>query len=177
MESSTPYDLIAKVPAFSLTSTDVHDGGVFPLAQASGVFGVGGADRSPQLSWSGYPGATQSFAVTMYDPTAPTGSGFWHWAVADVPGDTTELPAGAGDEPGPRLPGAAWQLLNDAGMRRYLGAAPPAGSGEHVYYIAVHAVDVPSLGLPRNASPAFLGFNLSMHTLARAVMTARFTVA
>jgi Raf kinase inhibitor-like YbhB/YbcL family protein len=113
----------------------------------------------------------------MYDPTAPTGSGFWHWAVADIPADVTGLPTGAGDESGSRLPGTTWQLLNDASMRRYLGAAPPPGSGEHVYYIAVHAMDVASLGLDRNANPAFLGFNLSMHTLARAVITARFAVA
>jgi len=173
----TPYDLIGKVPSFSLTSTDVTDGGVMPLPQASGIFGAGGADESPQLSWSGFPAATKSFAVTMYDPTAPTGSGFWHWAVADIPGDVTGLPAGAGDEPGSRLPAPAWQLANDAGLRLYLGAAPPAGSGEHVYYIAVHAVDVPILGLDKNVSPAFLGFNLSAHTLARAVISARFAVA
>jgi Raf kinase inhibitor-like YbhB/YbcL family protein len=173
----TPYDLIGKVPAFSLTSTDVQDGGVLPLPQASGIFGAGGSDESPQLSWSGHPAATLGFAVTMYDPTAPTGSGFWHWALTDIPANVTGLPTGAGDESGSRLPSVAWQLRNDAGMRRYLGAAPPPGSGEHVYYIAVHAMDVASLGLDRDASPAFLGFNLSMHTLARAVITARFAVA
>ncbi|MGA5551027.1 YbhB/YbcL family Raf kinase inhibitor-like protein [Streptomyces pseudogriseolus] len=172
----TPYDLIAKVPAFSLTSEDFSDGDVLPLPQASGIYGAGGTDTSPQLSWSGFPEDTKSFAVTVYDPTAPTGSGFWHWAVADIPSTVTELPAGAGDESGPGLPEKAWQLPNDARLKRYLGAAPPAGSGEHVYYIAVHAVDVESLGLDRSATPAFMGFNLSMRTLARAVITARFTV-
>lgn len=120
----TPYNHIGKVPAFSVTSTDVQDGGVLPLAQASGIFGAGGSDTAPELRWSGFPAATKSFAVTMYDPAAPTGSGFWHWAVADIPAEVTELPAGASDE-SYRLPGGAWQLANDAGLRRYLGAAPP----------------------------------------------------
>ncbi|MEU2339631.1 YbhB/YbcL family Raf kinase inhibitor-like protein [Streptomyces griseoincarnatus] len=173
---STPYDLIVKVPSFSLTSADFTDGGTLPIASASGIFGAGGSDTSPQLSWSGFPEETKSFVVTVYDPTAPTGSGFWHWAVADIPATVTELPAGAGDESGPGLPEKAWQLANDAGLKRYLGAAPPAGSGEHVYYVAVHAVDVETLGLDHSATPAFLGFNLSGHTLARAVITARFSM-
>ncbi|GGZ08747.1 hypothetical protein GCM10010300_60740 [Streptomyces olivaceoviridis] len=173
---STPYDLIAEVPSFTLTSTDLTDGGRLALPQASGVFGAGGTDTSPQLSWSGFPEETRSFAVTVHDPTAPTGSGFWHWAVADIPATVSELPAGAGDESGAGLPEKAWQLANDAGLKRYVGAAPPAGSGEHTYYIAVHAVDVETLGLDHGVPPAFLGFNLSGHTLARAVVTARFSV-
>jgi Raf kinase inhibitor-like YbhB/YbcL family protein len=172
---STPYDLISTVPSFTLTSADITDGGLLPIASASGIFGAGGTDTSPQLSWSGFPAETRSFAVTVYDPTAPTGSGFWHWAVADIPASVTELAAGAGTDDSD-LPEKAWHLNNDAGMRRYLGAAPPAGSGEHVYYIAVHAVDVETLGLDHGATPAFLGFNLSGHTLARAVITARFGV-
>ncbi|KAF3463336.1 YbhB/YbcL family Raf kinase inhibitor-like protein [Streptomyces sp. Tu 3180] len=173
---ASPYDLIAEVPSFTVTSADFPDGGVLPLAQVSGIFGAGGTDTSPQLAWTGFPAETRSFAVTVYDPTAPTGSGFWHWAVVDIPVTVTELAAGAGDDRGEELPDGAWQLANDAGLRRYLGAAPPAGHGEHVYYIAVHAVDVETLGLDRGATPAFLGFNLSGHTLARAVVTARFAV-
>ncbi|MEW1683624.1 YbhB/YbcL family Raf kinase inhibitor-like protein [Streptomyces sp. NPDC093594] len=172
----TPYDLIAQVPGFSLTSHDVTDGGKMTLPQASGILGAGGSDISPQLSWSGFPQETRSFAVTMYDPTAPTGSGFWHWAVADIPAEIDELPTGAGDAAGSGIPEEAWQLPNDAGMERYLGAAPPPGSGEHTYYIAAHAVDVPTLDLDPSTRPALLGFNLSAHTLARAVITAGFTV-
>ena len=127
----------------------------------------------PQLSWSGFPDGTQSFAVTVYDPCAPTASGFWHWAVADLPADVTELASGAGTEGG-SLPGSAFMLRNDAGIRGYVGAAPPPGHGDHRYYIVVHAVDVPSLGLPEDASPAYLGFNLSSHTLARATLVGRF---
>ena len=157
-----------------MRSVDVSDGGEMPPAQRSGAMGVpGGEDRSPQLSWSGFPDGTQSFAVTVYDPCAPTASGFWHWAVADLPADTTGLASGAGTEGG-TLPGSAVTLRNDAGIRGYVGAAPPPGHGDHRYYIVVHAVDVPSLGLPEGASPAYLGFNLSSHTLARATLVGRF---
>jgi len=173
---TTPYDRITAVPAFAVTSTDVEDGGRMARAQASGIFGAGGEDVSPQLSWSGFPAATKSFVVTVYDPTAPTGSGFWHWAVADIPSSVTELKSGAGTEGDGALPAGAWQLANDARQRRYIGAAPPAGDGRHDYFIAVHAVDVASIGVDRDATPAFLGFNLAGHTLARAVIVPWFEV-
>jgi Raf kinase inhibitor-like YbhB/YbcL family protein len=167
---TTPYDQIASVPSFTVTSTDVVDGEELPTPQVSGIFGAGGSDTSPQLSWSGFPPETKSFAVTVYDPSAPTGAGFWHWAVVDIPVTTTELASGAGDEEGAQLPPGALQLKNDASIARYLGAAPPAGHGKHTYFIAVHALDVESLGLDAGATPAFLGFNMSGHTLARAVI-------
>lgn len=170
MTQQSPYDLIGTVPSFAVTSTDVRDGQELPTPQVSGIFGAGGDDTSPQLSWSGFPEATKSFAVTMYDPTAPTASGFWHWAIADIPVSTTSLPTGAGDENSTKLPSGAWHLTNDAGLKRFLGAAPPAGSGKHNYFIAVHALDVPSIGVGRDASPAFLAFNMSFHTLARGVI-------
>ncbi|MEU8814784.1 YbhB/YbcL family Raf kinase inhibitor-like protein [Actinoplanes sp. NPDC048796] len=172
---TTPYDAIAKVPSFTLTSTDVSDGAEMKLPQASGVFGAGGEDVSPQLSWSGFPAETKSFVVTVYDPTAPTGSGFWHWAIADLPASVTSLPTDAGAENSTAIPEGAWQLANDARLRRYIGAAPPAGSGRHDYYIAVHAVDVESIGIDQDSTPAFLGFNLTGHTLARAVITPYFS--
>lgn len=112
--------------------------------------------------------------MTVYDPAAPTGAGFWHWAVADIPASTTSLDSGAGDASGSGLPAGALQLKNDASLAHYLGAAPPAGHGVHTYYIAVHALDVDLLGIDENATPAFLGFNMSGHTLARAVITGTF---
>ncbi|MFD5541628.1 YbhB/YbcL family Raf kinase inhibitor-like protein [Streptomyces sp. NPDC127079] len=169
---ASPYDILGKVPAFTLKSNDVQDGAVLPIAQISSR--IGGTDTSPHLSWSGFPAGTKSFAVTVYDPYAPTTSGFWHWALADIPASVTELPTGAGDDSGSGLPEGAWQLANDAGLKRYVGAAPPPGTGEHVYHIAVHAVDVEKLGLNQNATPAYLGVNLWMHSLARAEITARF---
>ncbi len=167
-----PYAALPKLPSFHLESTSFADGQVLANAHISGIMGAGGDDVSPQLSWSGFPDETKSFAVTVYDPDAPTGSGFWHWAVANLPASVTELPAGAGD--GSDLPGNALTLVNDAGARRYIGAAPPAGHGPHRYYVAVHAVDVDKLDLPEDASPAFLGFNLFQHAIARAVIHATY---
>ena len=170
----SPYDQIAQVRSFALSSTDVSDGHTLPTPQVSGIFGAGGQDVSPQLSWSGFPDETKSFAITVYDPSAPTGSGFWHWAVTDIPASTVSLDSGAGDAGGSGLPDGAIQLKNDASLAHYLGAAPPAGHGVHTYYIAVHALDVESLGVDAGATPAFLGFNMAGHTLARAVITGTF---
>ena len=169
-----PYEHLPQVPGFDVTSTECTDGEVLPMPHVSGMMGAGGEDRSPQLSWSGFPEGTKSFAVTVYDPDAPTASGFWHWAVANIPASVTELPGGAGDKDRPGLPDGAVQLRNDAGIAGYVGAAPPPGHGTHRYYVVVHAVDVESLGLPTEASPAYLGFNLSQHTLARATVLGRF---
>jgi Raf kinase inhibitor-like YbhB/YbcL family protein len=160
---SDPYEALPKLPTFSLTSESITDGQPLGTPQISGIMGAGGEDVSPQLSWSGFPDKTRSFAVTVYDPDAPTLSGFWHWAVANLPANVTELPDDAGD--GRELPGGALQLV-----RRYVGAAPPAGHGPHRYYVAVHAVDVDKLDLSEDASPAFLGFNLFQHAIARAVI-------
>lgn len=121
-----PYASLPKLPTFTLTSQSVTDGQPLAKPQVSGIMGAGGEDVSPQLSWSGFPDGTRSFAVTVYDPDAPTASGFWHWAVANLPADVTELAEGAGD--GSNLPGDALTLVNDAGLRRYLGAAPPPGT-------------------------------------------------
>ena len=163
-----PYDYLPELPGFTLTSADITDSQPLKMAQVSGIMGAGGEDVSPQLSWSGFPEETQSFAVTVFDPDAPTASGFWHWAVANLPATVTELPAGVGD--GSLLPGDALTLCNDAGMRRFVGAAPPAGHGYHRYFVAVHAVSVEKLDLAEDASPAFLGFNLFMKSIARAVI-------
>jgi Raf kinase inhibitor-like YbhB/YbcL family protein len=168
-----PFARLPEVPTFAVTSTTIADGAPLPQAQLSGAFGVpGGEDRSPQLSWSGVPAGTKSYAVTVYDPDAPTGSGFWHWAVANLPADVTSLPEGAGDDDGHALPTGAVQLRNDAGAARFYGGAPPAGHGEHRYVVVVHALDVEDIGLPGDATPAFLGFTMASHILGRAVITA-----
>lgn len=172
----SPYEFLPGVPSFTVTSSDVSDGETLPAAQVSGIMGAGGADVSPQLAWSGFPDATRSFAVTVFDPCAPTASGFWHWAVANIPASVTSLPSGAGDDDGAGLPGGAIQLRNDAGSRRYIGAAPPEGHGPHRYYVVVHAVDVDALDVDGNATPAFLGFNLFFHTLARATLVPTYAV-
>jgi Raf kinase inhibitor-like YbhB/YbcL family protein len=164
--SRNPYDDLPDVATFEVRSDDVSDGETMNSAQVSGVFGAGGEDVSPQLSWSGAPEGTQSYAVTVYDPDAPTASGFWHWAVFNIPADVTELASGASKS----LPDGAVQLKNDGGFAGYVGAAPPPGHGPHHYYVVVHAVDVPSLDVPAEGSCAFLGFNLFSHTLGRATL-------
>lgn len=167
-----PYDFLPSLPRFTLRSNDIAEGQTLPTPQLSGLFGAGGEDRSPHLAWEGFPAETQSFAVTCYDPDAPTASGFWHWAVFNIPASVTELPSGAGDASGSGLPEGAVSLTNDGGVKQFLGAAPPAGHGPHRYIFAVHAVDVPKLDIPDSASPALLGFNLFSHAIARALLTA-----
>ena len=170
----TPYDTLPEVPSFEVSSTDIRDGEQLPSPQVSGIFEAGGDDASPQLSWSGFPKETKSFVVTCYDPDAPTASGFWHWAVVDIPASVTSIPSGAGDDAGVGLPESAFQLRNDAGLRRYLGAAPPPGHGPHRYFFVVHALDVEKLGVSADASNAFLGFNLFGRTLARATLVCSY---
>jgi Raf kinase inhibitor-like YbhB/YbcL family protein len=172
--ANDPYAGLPEAPTFTVTSTDITDGGPLPQPHVSGVFGAGGEDRSPQLSWSGFPAETKSFAVTCYDPDAPTLSGFWHWAVFNIPASATDLPAGAGDPGSPDLPTGAVTLRNDAGLTQYLGAAPPAGHGPHHYQFVVHALSTDHLDLDPASTPAFLVFNLGGATLARGAITASF---
>ncbi|GAB2464467.1 Raf kinase inhibitor-like YbhB/YbcL family protein [Conyzicola lurida] len=173
MTSNNPFARLPEVPDFTVTSTTVIDGQPWAAAQYSGAFGVpGGEDVSPQLSWSGAPEGTKSFAVTVYDPDAPTMSGFWHWAVVGIPAAVTELPEGAGDDSGSGLPDGAFQLSGDGGAARFIGAAPPAGHGEHRYFVTVHALDVEDIGVPAEGTPAFLGFNIASHILGRATLVA-----
>jgi len=166
-----PYQYLPEVPSFAVSSATVTAGAPLPVAQLSGLFGVpDGKDISPQLSWTGFPPQAKSFVVSMYDPQAPTGSGFWHWVVADIPAATTALAEGAGALDGDLLPHSAFQLGGDTGMARYIGGAPPAGSGMHDYFITVSALDVAKSGLAPSASAAFLGFTIAEHTIARATL-------
>jgi Raf kinase inhibitor-like YbhB/YbcL family protein len=172
MTTNDPFARLPEVPSFTLTSTSVADGKPLPPAQLSGLFGVpGGGDASPQLSWVGAPDATLSYPVTVYDPDAPTMSGFWHWAVANIPATVTSLPEGAGGDTGTGLPEKAIQFPNDARASRYIGGAPPAGHGPHRYFITVHALNVEDIGVPADSTPAFLGFTMASHILARATLT------
>jgi len=146
---------------FTLSSNDITDGGVLPDAQVQAK-----GNTSPHLKWSGAPEGTRSYAVTCYDPDAPTGSGFWHWTVANIPAEVTELPAG-----GP-IPAGAVEGRTDFGEPGYGGAAPPPGHGPHRYIFTVFAVDTERLEVTPDNSGAVFGFNLHFHTLARASITA-----
>ncbi len=170
-DSSAPFEGLPDAPTFTVTSSDIAEGETLPSPHVSGIFGAGGEDRSPHLAWSGFPEDTKSFAITCYDPDAPTLSGFWHWAVFNIPASVTELPAGAGSPDSGSLPSGAVTLRNDAGLAQYLGAAPPQGHGPHRYVFIVHALGTERLDVDPAATPAFLMFNLMGHTLARAAIT------
>ncbi|MGG7507290.1 YbhB/YbcL family Raf kinase inhibitor-like protein [Plantibacter sp. YIM 135249] len=165
-----PYTLLDPVPEFTVESDDIADGSPLPRAQYGAD--AGGEDRSPNLRWSGFPEGTKSFAVTCFDPDAPTGSGFWHWAVANIPAEVTELQTGAGAPGSSALPPSALTLPNELRLAQFVGAGPPEGTGVHRYIFVVHAVDVPHLDLDPQSTPAVLGFNLHFHTLGRAILAA-----
>ena len=158
-----PYGFLADLPTFTVNSTDVAGGEELPAPQRGSM--GGGQDLSPQLGWSGQPANVQSYVVTMYDPDAPIPSGFWHWAVFNIPGDTTELPSGAGAASSTSLPAGSVQLPNGLRMAHYLGPAPPPGP-PHRYSIAVLALDVPTLDqVTPDSTPAVLSFTTLGHIL------------
>jgi len=159
-----PYLLLPVVASFEVTSADVTDGAPLKDDQVAAL-----GNTSPQLSWSGAPADTQSYVVTCFDPDAPTPSGFWHWAVVDLPADVTSLDTGAGAE-GASLPGNAFMLKNDAGVPAFMGAAPPQGDQVHRYYFVVHAVREATLGIDANSSNAVMSFNLAFKTAGRAII-------
>ncbi|GGO81102.1 YbhB/YbcL family Raf kinase inhibitor-like protein [Wenjunlia tyrosinilytica] len=158
-----PHDFHPEVPSFTVASDDLTPGGVLPDAHVHAK-----GNTSPHLRWEGFPEETRSFAVTCFDPDAPTGSGFWHWSLFDIPASVTELPTGAGSGDFKGLPEGAKHVRNDNGTREFCGAAPPPGDRAHRYVFTVYAVDTDHLGPDEDASPAAVGFNLRFHTLARA---------
>lgn len=169
MFSYDPYAELATLREFApleLTSPDFTQGGPLPLFAWSA--GRGGEDRSPTLRWSQAPAGTKSFAVSCFDPDAPTGSGFWHWAVFDLAADTAELSSGDGSAAS--LPAGAKVMPNEARLEKYIGAAPPAGTGVHRYFFVVDALDAATLDLEGDETPATLGFHRHFHTLARGVL-------
>lgn len=158
--------------AFVLTSPAFTDGATLPQAQVYNGMGQSGQNVSPALVWKNAPAGTKSFVVTVYDPDAPTGSGWWHWVVVNIPASVTELPEGAGSGKA-GLPDGAMQIRTDFGAPGYGGAAPPPGPA-HRYVFTVHALDVPALDVTPDASPALVGFMVHHHKLASASLTALY---
>lgn len=161
------------LPVFSVSSESFSNGEAFKLSQLSGILGINGAkDMSPQLTWSGAPKNTKSYAIMEFDPDEPTGSGFWHWVVFNIPATVTELPENAGDPDSNLMPKEAVTLRNDAGYVRYIGSAPPPGDGLHHYFFTVFAVDIEKLDVPPDSNPAKLGLSLFTHAIGRATIMA-----
>lgn len=152
---------------FTLQSNDL--GGQITKAQEAAAFGCDGANMSPELHWSNAPAGTKSFAITVYDPDAPTGSGWWHWVVFNIPASTTALPTNFGDV-SKTFPIRATQSIADSGKAGFFGACPPKGDKAHRYIFTVHALSIEKLDLDEKASPALVGFMLGANTLAKATL-------
>ena len=161
----------ASAASFTLGSQDLKANARIANRYVYNGFGCTGENVSPELHWQGAPSGTKSFAVTVYDPDAPTGSGWWHWVVYNLPADTQELPTGAS---GKNMPEGVVEGRTDFGSHGYGGPCPPKGAKPHHYHFTVYALDVPSLDLPKEAAPAMVGFNLHFHTLAKAELTALY---
>ncbi len=159
--------------SFRLLSSELTEGGALRKAQVFNAMGFDGSNTSPQLAWENAPEGTKSFVVTMYDPDAPTGSGWWHWIVADIPASVTELASGAGSGQ-VDLPAGASQTRNDFGFAGFGGAAPPPGATHH-YIFTIHALRVEKLELDPLASGAMVGFMIFMHSLGKATLTVTYT--
>jgi len=160
--------------AFHLTSTDIRAGKPMTKTQEYKGFGCDGANISPQLSWSKAPVGTKSFAVTLYDPDAPTGSGWWHWVIFNIPASVHSLPANAGDPASGLAPAGSVQSRTDYGTEGFGGACPPRGDKPHRYQFRVYALDVEKLDLPANSSGALVGFMLHAHALGVAKLQATY---
>jgi len=157
---------------FTLTSSDL--GGEATITEEFDGFGCKGKNQSPQLLWENAPEGTKSFAVTMYDPDAPTGSGWWHWVVFDIPANVNELVAGAGNTTLNLVPEGAIQGITDYGTNGYGGPCPPEGHGLHQYIITVYALKTDKLGLNMSTNPAVVGYYLWNNTLAKASIVAYY---
>lgn len=159
---------------FSVSSRDVGPNKHVASEFIFNGFGCTGGNVSPELHWHGAPAATKSFALSVYDPDAPTGSGWWHWYVVNIPAGTTALARGAGKSDGSKLPAGAIQIKTDFGTPGYGGPCPPAGSKPHRYVVTVYALKVPKLDVPPDATAALAGFLTNANAIAKATLTFKY---
>ena len=162
----------AHAAEFTLAGPTLNPAATLAMQHVLNGHGCEGGNISPALAWQNAPAATKSFAVTAYDPDAPTGSGWWHWVVFNIPASVTSLPEGASNTG--KLPAGAVDSLTDFGAPGYGGACPPKGDKPHRYIFTVYALDAPALDLKPGAMPAMVGFMLGKHTLAKASVTVTF---
>lgn len=162
--------LSAQAAGFQVNSSEMKTGLPLTKAQVFEGFGCSGGNQSPELSWSGAPKGTKSFAVTAYDPDAPTGSGWWHWTVVNIPVSVTSLAADAGNKDGTKLPAGAVQGRNDYGYAGFGGACPPKGDKPHHYHFKVWALKTDKLPIDGNASGALVGYMLTANKIATTEM-------
>lgn len=160
--------IISTTSAFELTSTDIQDGQPMTDQFVFNGFGCSGQNRSPQLSWHNPPQGTQSYAITAYDPNAPTGSGWWHWVVVNIPAQQTQLAQGA------ILTQSTQTIRNDFGTTAYGGACPPKGHGVHHYQFTVWALPISHIDVTDTTTPALIGYQLNAISLAKAKLTATY---
>jgi Raf kinase inhibitor-like YbhB/YbcL family protein len=156
----------ASAQTFTLKSANL--GGQFTNQFIANTFGCSGSNRSPQLEWQNAPAGTQSFAVTIYDPQAPTGSGWWHWVIFDIPASVHELKQGAGTPSAGIAPAGSIQGLTDFGVTGYGGPCPPENDAPHGYLITVYALKTAKLGVDNKVSAALTGFMLNQNVIAKA---------
>ena len=158
---------------FAVSSSDIRNQQPLSMNQVFNGFGCSGKNLSPQLTWQHAPAGTKSFAITVYDPDAPTGSGWWHWVVANIPANVERLPSGAGSAGG-KLPAGSMQARNDFGESSFGGACPPVGDKPHHYVLTVWALDTESLPVTAQTGAAMLGYMLNQHKIAKASITATY---
>ncbi|MEO8652826.1 MAG: YbhB/YbcL family Raf kinase inhibitor-like protein [Ramlibacter sp.] len=159
---------------FTLSSPDIKPNSTIDKKFEFNGFGCSGENKSPALKWSGAPKDTKSFAVTVYDPDAPTGSGWWHWSVINIPANVTELPADAGAAGGANLPKGATPVRIDFGVAAWGGACPPQGDKPHRYIFTVYALKTDKLDIPADPTAALAGFMINANTIAKASFTAKY---
>jgi Raf kinase inhibitor-like YbhB/YbcL family protein len=161
---------VVNADGFTLSSKDIAQGEYMSKTQEFNGFGCTGADQSPHIQWSNAPEGTKSFAITAYDPDAPTGSGWWHWQLINIPADVTELKPNAGQPEKKLAPKGSQHIQNDYGNAGFGGACPPVGHGVHHYQFTVHALSVEKLDLPAGASGALAGYMINANSLGAATI-------
>lgn len=159
---------------FTLTSPTLGSGTILTEEQVFNGFGCTGKNQSPALTWTAGPMETKSYAITVYDPDAPTGSGWWHWVVYNIPANVTEIAAGAGDPTGKLMPPGAVQGRTDYGTHAFGGACPPKGDKPHRYIFTVHALKIEKIDVPSDSSAALIGFMIKANSLGEASFTAMY---